>query len=199
LRALSLVLWFAWRGAVRSRRAVRRLMFAAFASFGPGVVLLERGSIANARRDPRAVRVGAGSVIGGELLVFGHGGTIEVGEWCFVGEGTRIWSAERVTIGNRVLISHGVNIHDNDAHPRDPVERHAQFRSIARDGHPAALDAIAARPVTICDDVWIGFNATILKGVTIGPRSIIAAGSIVTRDVPCDSLFIGGAVAGPAT
>jgi acetyltransferase-like isoleucine patch superfamily enzyme len=198
LRAVSLVVWFGWRGAIRVRRSIRRLMFAAFASFGPDVVLLDRGSIANARRDPRAIRVGAGSVIGGELLVFGHGGTIEMGEWCFVGEGTRIWAAERVAIGYRVLISHGVNIHDNDAHPRDPIERHAQFRSIARDGHPTTIESIAARAVTIGDDVWIGFNATILKGVTIGPRSIIAAGSIVTHDVPSDSLFIGGAVAGPA-
>jgi acetyltransferase-like isoleucine patch superfamily enzyme len=188
------MLWACWRGGIRIRRWLRRLMFAAFADFGPGVVLLEQGRIANARREQRAIRVGAGSVIGGELLVYGHGGTIEMGQWCFVGEGTRIWAAARIVIGERVLISHGVNIHDNDSHPRDPVARHAQFRSIARDGHPATIDTIAASPITIGDDAWIGCNAIILKGVSIGARSIIAAGSIVTRDVPSDSVYVGGAL-----
>jgi len=51
-----------------------------------------------------------------------------------------------------------------------------------------------ARSIRIEDDVWIGFNCTILKGVTIGARSVIAAGSTVTKQIPPDSLVIGGEV-----
>ncbi len=114
--------------------------------------------------------------------MFAHGGRILFGEWCFVGEGTRVWSASSVTIGDRVLISHGVNIHDCDSHPRDPAERHRHYRELRESGHPRTLDSVPNAPVVIGDDAWIGFNATVLKGVTIGARSIVAAGSIVTAD-----------------
>ena len=61
--------------------------------------------------------------------------------------------------------------------------------------HP--LDAIArrgeetARPIVIGDDVWIGGGAIILAGVTVGDRSVIGAGSVVTRDVPSDVVVVG--------
>ena len=103
---------------------------------------------------------------------------------------SRIWSANGVEIGDRVLISHNVNIHDCDAHPVSAVDRHAQFRRIAVAGHPREIGDIESAPVRIGDDVWIGFNGTILKGVSIGARSIIGAGSTVTNDVPSDSIFI---------
>ena len=48
-----------------------------------------------------------------------------------------------------------------------------------------------AKPVTIGDDVWIGGNVTILPGVTIGDRSVIGAGSVVTEDIPADSVAVG--------
>lgn len=61
--------------------------------------------------------------------------------------------------------------------------------------HP--LDAIArrceetARPIVIGDDVWIGGGAIVLAGVTVGDRSVIGAGSVVTRDVPSDVVVVG--------
>ena len=61
--------------------------------------------------------------------------------------------------------------------------------------HP--LDAVArrgeetARPIVIGDDVWIGGGAIILAGVTVGDRSVIGAGSVVTRDVPSDVVVVG--------
>ena len=48
-----------------------------------------------------------------------------------------------------------------------------------------------AKPITIGNDVWVGGNATILPGVTIGDRCVIGAGSVVTKDVPPDSLAVG--------
>lgn len=159
---------------------------------GEGTRLMESAEVQNPTRDRALVVVGQHCIVGGALVLFGHGGRIRIGDWCFVGSGSRIWSAESIEIGSRVLISHGVNIHDSDSHPRAPEARHRQFVSIATQGHPKQIEGIAAAKVCIGDDAWIGFNATILKGVTIGERSIVAAGSVVTQSIPADHIFVGG-------
>ena len=130
------------------------------------------------------------------MLTFAHGGAIGIGSWCFVGEGTRIWSSGRIRIGDRVLISHNVNIHDTNAHPLDAAARHQQFVAISTVGHPRELDGVAAEPIEIGDDAWIGFNAIILKGVRIGARAIVGAGSVVTQDVPDDGVYVGNRLLG---
>lgn len=136
------------------------------------------------------ILVGANSYVAGELLVFRHGGAIAIGEWCYIGEDTRIWSAERISIGSRVLISHNVNIFDSLTHPINPSERHAQTRAILTTGHPRAVE-LEARPVVLEDDCWIGAGAIVLRGVRIGQGAIIGAGSVVTRDVPAYAI-VGG-------
>jgi acetyltransferase-like isoleucine patch superfamily enzyme len=161
------------------------------AAIAPGARFLSGGSVSNIAGRPERISVGTGSRIAGQLLVFRHGGTIRIGEWCYVGEGSRVWSASRIDIGNRVLISHGVNVHDCDSHSRDAEARHRQFRAIAVSGHPQEIEDIDSRPIEIEDDVWIGFNAIVLKGSRIGARTIVAAGSIVMGDVAPDSLYIG--------
>ena len=148
------------------------------------------GRILNPRSAPGLVRIGAHSVIRGELFVFAHGGGIAIGDWCFVGENSRIWSAAALTIGNRVLISHDVNIHDTNGHPADPDARHRHFQQIVGAGHPAAVD-MASMPVSIGDDAWIGFGATVMKGVSIGAGAIVAANSVVLADVPPHSVVAG--------
>lgn len=99
---------------------------------------------------------------------------------------------ESIIIGNRVLIAHDVNIHDGTAHSVDPEERHAHYKHIIEAGHPTKkedLPGISSAPIVIEDDVWISFGVTILKGVKIGHGSVIAAKSIVTKDVPPNSLY----------
>ena len=153
--------------------------------------ILAKAKIINIKGTKESIKVGAGTNILGELLTFGHGGTIEIGEWCFIGENSRIWSAEKVKIGNHVLISHNVNINDTNGHPIDAELRRKHFQEIATIGHPKqGLDLISL-PVIIEDDVWIGFNSTILKGVTLGKGSIIAAASVVTKNVPPYSIVAG--------
>ena len=106
--------------------------------------------------------------------------------------------AASVTIGNRVLISHLVNIHDTNSHPVDANKRHEQFLQILERGHPSEGDLdVRSAPIRIGDDVWIGFNSIILKGVTIGPRAIVAAGSVVTEDVPPAVIVAGITVLSP--
>jgi acetyltransferase-like isoleucine patch superfamily enzyme len=139
--------------------------------------------VLNVRKVREAIQVGKSSMILGELLTFAHAGSIEIGDHCYVGENSRIWSADKIQIGNRVLISHNVNIHDTDGHPINPQARHKHFLEITTRGHPEINVGIPAASIAIGDDVWVGFNATILKGVSIGEGAIIGACSVVTKDV----------------
>lgn len=128
-------------------------------------------------------------------------GDIKIGQHCSFGSGTRIDCRESITIGNYVLISWDVLMADYDPHPVNPEERanemqHSQdliwpsFSKGAREktGYKANF---LTRPIVIEDKVWIGERALILKGVKIGYGSLVAAGSVVTHDVPPYSIVAG--------
>ena len=92
---------------------------------------------------------------------------------------TRLWIHESARIGNNVKIGGCVLITDTDAHPMDYMARRS-----SNEGTKSA-------PVVIEDDVWIGAHCIILKGVTIGARSVIGAGSLVTKSIPADCVAAG--------
>jgi acetyltransferase-like isoleucine patch superfamily enzyme len=147
--------------------------------------------IANPIGDPSCISVGPNSQVCGELLTFATGGRIQIGEWCYIGEGTRVWSQTSVSIGNHVMISHLVDIHDTDSHPIDWQERRLDSKAHMTNQIQGISKKTASNPVIIEDDVWICFKATILKGVHIGRGAIIAAGAVVTKDVPAWTI-VGG-------
>ena len=182
---------FAW--LARQLEAERkRVPGAAHCRLGAGAALLPEAEVNNFSGGPERISVGANSYVRGRLLTYGHGGSISIGDWCYIGVRTEIWSMDSIAIGNRVLIAHNVNIHDGTAHSNDPAERHLHFRHIIEKGHPTEardLPGVESAPVIIEDDVWISFGVTILKGVRIGRGSVIAAGSLVTHDVPPGQLY----------
>lgn len=94
-----------------------------------------------------------------------------------------IWAKDRITIGNRVKIGGDCIIMDSDAHNLDFRIR-ASLEYIGK--VPKDILTAKTAPIIIEDDVLIGTRCIILKGVTIGARSIIAAGSIVTKSIPSD-------------
>lgn len=93
--------------------------------------------------------------------------------------GATVCCAERILIGNRVLIGANAVVVDNDFHPVDAVAR--------RYGE----DDVAAAPVLIEDDVFIGMGAMILKGTHIGAGAVVGAGSVVTGTVPSGCIVAG--------
>lgn len=92
---------------------------------------------------------------------------------------TRMWIHDSIKIGNHVKIGGCVLMTDTDAHPIDFMARRS-----SNEGTKSA-------PIVIEDDVWIGAHCIILKGVTIGARSIIGAGSVVTKSIPADCVAAG--------
>ncbi len=84
-------------------------------------------------------------------------------------------AAEKIEIGDACMIAHGVYISDADWH------------GIYDRAEPVGI----TKPVHIKDNVWIGDSAIICKGVTIGKNSIIGAGSVVTKDIPENSIYAG--------
>lgn len=100
-----------------------------------------------------------------------------------------LWAKDGITIGNDVNIGGDCLIMDNDAHPHDFLKRRMAYWQEV--GETAYRPLIPAAPIVIEDDVWIGARCMILKGVHIGARSIIAAGSVVTKDIPADCIAAG--------
>lgn len=161
---------------------LRRISGRSTCMLGTNSKLTSTARIRNIRGNNEHISVASHSLIAGELLVFAHGGSIAIGDWCYVGEGARIWSASAIHIGNRVMISHNVNIFDNLTHPLSAILRHKHFHHIATLGHPSHID-LGERPVKIGHDAWIAAGATVLRGVTIGEGAIVGAGSVVSHDV----------------
>lgn len=100
-------------------------------------------------------------------LYAGPEGTLEIGDDTFVNNGTILSASMLIRIGSRVNIAPHCVLMDNDFHG-----------TADRDGPPKVA------PIVIEDDVWLGTRVTVLRGVTIGRGSVIAAGAVVTKDVP---------------
>jgi len=155
----------------------------ALANVDETAVIHSSAKFSNLSRTNHSIVIGAGTHIRGELLTFWNGGRITLGSSCYVGESSRIWSQSQVTIGNNVLISHLVDIHDTDSHPLDAALRREDAAAILAGGYHLPT-ATCSAPVVLEDDVWISFKASILKGVRIGKGAIVAAHAVVTKDVP---------------
>ena len=105
-----------------------------------------------------------------------YGRHVSAGERLTIGPGCRLLDSARITFGDRCVLSAGVLI-QTETRPLQAEQR--------------AAGIVRARPVEIGDDCWIGSGAVILPGVTIGARTVIGPGAIVTQDVPPGVLAAG--------
>jgi len=141
-------------------------------------------------KQPDALRIGSHATMDGVHFAVGEGGRVSIGDYCYFTNAVLLCELE-LRIGNYVVIGWNATIADTDFHPLAPAERIADAIACSPLGQGRPRPEIAKKPVVIEDDVWIGPNATILKGVRIGAGAWIEAGSLVTRDVPPGSRVLG--------
>ncbi len=137
------------------------------------------------------IRIGKNSHINGELMIWPYSKGIIVGDNSYVGINSFIRSEEYISIGDNVLIAHNVNIIDTDSHEIDCGKRARGFLNQINNGFLEQKGEVKTSPIIIEDYVWISYNVSILKGVTIGKGAIVAAGSVVTKDVEPFTLVAG--------
>ncbi|HEY1769272.1 MAG TPA: acyltransferase [Chthoniobacterales bacterium] len=131
------------------------------------------------------------SCYAGCSFAIGENARCTVGDFTLM-NGALVMAEELIEIGSYCLISWNVGIADSDFHPIDPAERRRDALALApyykeRPPRPP----IRTAPVRIADNVWIGMNAVILKGVTIGENSVVAAGAVVSKSVGPNAVVAG--------
>jgi acetyltransferase-like isoleucine patch superfamily enzyme len=153
--------------------AGRRLSLDGLAFVGPKVTLQvgRRGRL----------ELGRWSWIGHGTKIRAHEGVVTIGAKSVLGQECTISAFQRVSIGRECVIADRVMLIDFD-HGAAEVER------------PIRLQGIYKRDVNVGHNVWIGYGACILRGVTVGDNAIIGASAVVTRDVPANAV-VGGAPA----
>jgi len=148
----------------------RRLKLDGIAFIGPGV-RLQIGKKAS-------VRLGEWSWIGRGTKIRCHEGVVRIGAKTVMGEDCTISAYQHVSIGEQCIIADRVMLIDFD-HAVTEVER------------PIRVQGIYKRDVRVGNNVWIGYGAQILRGVSVGDNSIIGATSVVSKDVPANAVVAG--------
>jgi acetyltransferase-like isoleucine patch superfamily enzyme len=158
---------------------------------GPGSILTADYAFKRfrSRIDPALV-IGSQCTMDGVHFAIGEEGRITIGDYCYFTNAVLLCELE-LRIGNYVVIGWNASIADTDFHPITPAERIADAVACSPLGNGRPRPPVPRRPVIIDDDVWIGPNATILKGVHIGAGAFIEAGALVTRDVPPRARVLG--------
>jgi acetyltransferase-like isoleucine patch superfamily enzyme len=136
--------------------------------------------------------IGDASIMRSNVVFDKAHASLSIGDRCFIGKGL-MSIAESLVIGNDVMISWGVTITDHNSHSLKFSERQSDVLNWHKGGKD--WSTVKNQNVVIEDKAWIGFNAILLKGIKIGEGAIVAAGSVVSKDVPAYTIVAGN----PAT
>src|SRR6185369_16336317 len=123
-------------------------------------------------------------------FALGRNARMRIGDYCYFTNAVLLCELE-IIFGNYVVIGWNTTVADTDFHPIAPAERIADAIACSPLAHGCPRPDIVRRPVIVEDDVWIGPNATILKGVRLGVGCFIEAGSLITHDVPARARVAG--------
>jgi acetyltransferase-like isoleucine patch superfamily enzyme len=157
-----------------------------------GAVRVGRGTSIAWRRlkhvSGNQLSVGENSIIHADISFEESGGSVQIGSRTFVGR-SHLVCYRSLMIGDDVIMSWGITVVDHDSHSLEWEKRCDDVRDWGKG--QKNWQHIAHAPVVIGNKAWVGFNVSILKGVTIGEGAVIGACSVVTRDIPPYSVVVG--------
>ena len=139
---------------------------------------------------PQDIVIGEGFRFFGGNIISQNGGKITIGENVKFGFNCIVGAANSITIGNYTIFADNITIMDNNNHPVNPLDRAILYRT-DRKSEYRGWKYSDSRPIVIGNNVWCGTNARINKGVTIGDGAVIAANTVVVKDVPANSICAG--------
>ena len=158
---------------------------------GPGTVVLGKQTFHRFNSEqPMALVIGSDSTMDGVHFALGKSARVRIGSHCYLTNVLLVAELELV-IGDYVIMGWNATVADSDFHPIGPAERIADAIALSPLGAGRPRPQIISKPVVIEDNVWVGANATILKGVRIGSGAFIEPGSLVTHDVPPRARVLG--------
>jgi len=134
-----------------------------------------------AMKPNNSLTIGEGSILEGAIAFEREGAAVVIGRDTFVGS-SQIVCASRIEIGDDVLVSWGCTILDHNSHStvwRDRAKDVKEWYRGRKD-----WSNVVSLPVKLGNKCWVGMHSIILKGVEVGEGAIVAAGSIVTKDIP---------------
>jgi len=136
------------------------------------------------------VNIGAETMLGCSIVFEADEGRIDIGEGTFINGGTSLISRKHISIGSNVTIAWGCTVYDHNSHSLDFNERKKDIKRQNEDYRQGSnftdskdWTVVKSKPITIKDNVWIGFDCVILAGVVIGEGAIVGARSVIREDV----------------
>ncbi len=152
-------------------------------------VFLKLFSISNPRHNK--VIVGEDCLIAANVIFEGTGGEVLIGNRVYIGS-SKIFCRNRVVFEDNILVSWGVTFYDHNSHSLDYLDRRRDITNVLAGYKNENGDylnnkdwsSVKSAQIIIKSDSWIGMDAMILKGVTVGEGAIVAARSVVSKDVP---------------
>jgi acetyltransferase-like isoleucine patch superfamily enzyme len=168
-----------------------------YMEMGDSVLLPNFGITVFNPEQRKYVIIGNDNMLDCQIYFESGSGEVNIGDRVYIG-GSTIICRSKIEFGSNIFVAWGVHFYDHDSHSLDfknrqnditqQLEDYRRGESIVRNKN---WDVVNSASIKICDNAWIGMNAVILKGVTIGEGAIVGAGSVVTKSVPEWTLVAG--------
>ncbi len=142
-----------------------------------------------------AIEMGDNCCVRGQLIVYTKHAKIKLGNNVYIGPNTILECAEGIEIGSNVLISLGCNIIDTNAHSMKASERVHDTADWQQGLQAKNWEVVLSKKISIADNCWIGLRSIILKGVELAEGTIVAAGSVVTKNTIAYTVVAGNPAA----
>lgn len=137
------------------------------------------------------ITIGDDCMVSGTIFIHGHNARVEIGNGVFIGDDTKLFCREKITLGDNIMISWGCTLIDTNAHSLHSDERLNDVRDWKKGEQYKNWDVVESKPISIEELSWIGFNSIITKGVTVKKGSILGCGSVLTKSTEAFGVYGG--------